>query len=95
MREYCNNPKTSWRKLYKAALFEADKTKIAERISDAERDIVARLRSLFHHKSNVSAERRALDAAVCALSVLNAYTRLRQYKAGVPGPQQLQRSRSL
>ena len=66
MREYCNNPKTSWRKLYKAALFEADKAKIAERISDAERDIVARLRSLFHDKSNVSAEGRALETPLFA-----------------------------
>jgi hypothetical protein len=72
------SPEEKWQVLYKTALFEADKSKAAEKISDAERAIAARARSLFTHPDNASAERNALDAAFYALGVLKLYTRAPQ-----------------
>jgi hypothetical protein len=37
-----------WRQLYKAALSEIDKSKLPERIAEAERAVVLRARELFH-----------------------------------------------
>src|SRR6266478_3687379 len=37
-----------WRGLYKAALFEVDKTRLPERIAQAEEALVVRARELFH-----------------------------------------------
>jgi hypothetical protein len=77
-------PGREWQELYRAALFETDKSKAAERISDAEQVIRARVRSLFHHPDcpsternpdNPSIERNALDAALYALGVLKGYSR--------------------
>lgn len=67
-------PQEAWQERYKAALFETDKSKAAERIFDAEQVIVARVRNLFHQPDNPSAERNALDAALYALSILKHYT---------------------
>jgi hypothetical protein len=39
---------SAWRDLYKAALFEVDKTKLPERIAQAEKALVLRARELFH-----------------------------------------------
>ena len=81
-------PKEAWRGLYQAALFEPDKTKTAGRISDAEQAIVARVRNLFHHPDNHSAERNALEAALYALSILKLYTCARQNESNdavIPG----------
>jgi hypothetical protein len=68
-------PGREWQELYRAALFETDKSKAAERISDAEQVIRARVRNLFHHPDNPSTERNALDAALYALGVLKVYNR--------------------
>jgi hypothetical protein len=38
----------AWRKLYTAALFEVDKTRLPERIARAEEALVMRARELFH-----------------------------------------------
>jgi hypothetical protein len=38
----------AWRDLYKAALFEVDKTKLPERIAQAEKALALRARELFH-----------------------------------------------
>ena len=40
--------RSAWRDLYKAALFEVDKTKLPERIAQAEKALVLRARELFH-----------------------------------------------
>jgi hypothetical protein len=83
-------PKEAWQELYTAALFETDKSKAAERISAAEQVIVARVRNLFHHPDNPSAERNALDAALYALSILKVYTCAQQKESNevaIPGIQ--------
>lgn len=66
-------PEKTWQELYRAALFETDKTKTVERIAEAERVIVARARSLFHDRNSAWAEHNALDAAFYALNVLKFY----------------------
>lgn len=65
-------PEKAWQELYKAALFETDKTKAAERMAHAERVILARARCLFENPDAL-AERNALDAALYALHVLRFY----------------------
>jgi hypothetical protein len=69
--ENCNH---SWRELYKAAIFEKDDGKGANRILAAEQVIVNRVRDLFQTK-DASEERMALDAALSALQVLKPYSR--------------------
>ena len=71
-------PGKNWQELYRAALFETDKTKIAERIAEAEQVIVARVRSLFHDPDTAWAEHNALDAAFYALNVLKFYSHVPQ-----------------
>jgi hypothetical protein len=39
--------RSAWRDLYKAALFEVDKTKLPERIAQAEKALALRARELF------------------------------------------------
>ncbi len=41
------SPDSRWRQLYRAALSEIDKSKLPERIADAERAVVLRARELF------------------------------------------------
>jgi hypothetical protein len=68
--------KKEWQELYLAALFETDESKTAGRIADAERMIVERARSLFHHPNSGGAERDALHAALHALSALKLCARV-------------------
>ena len=60
----------AWRKLYTAALFEVDKTKLAERIAQAEEALVARARELFHPAGDNIEEEQALDDTMYALRAL-------------------------
>jgi hypothetical protein len=60
----------AWRKLYKAALFEVDKTKLPERIAQAERALALRARELFYAAGDSIEEGQALDDAVYALHAL-------------------------
>jgi hypothetical protein len=64
----------NWKELYRAALFEANAGKQAERIAEAEKVIVARARELFHASGDNAEERRALDAAHYGLNVFRACT---------------------
>lgn len=70
------SPEKAWQQLYRAALFETDKTKAAEQIAHAERVIAARARTLFNSRDNAMAERNALDATRYALKVLKLYKRV-------------------
>ena len=54
------------------ALFEADKSRLCERIADAERAVGLRTRDLFQSPEDHHEERKALEAAQCALSALRA-----------------------
>ena len=68
---------SSWRELYEAALFETDKSKLAERIADAEQAIVARARHLFDTNPDDIEQDQALDDALGGLLRLSA-ARLRR-----------------
>jgi hypothetical protein len=59
-----------WRELYCAALFETDKSRIPNRIVDAEKAIVARARELFSAGADTIEEDQALDDALYALRAL-------------------------
>jgi hypothetical protein len=57
----------NWKELYRAALFEADADKQAERIAEAQKVVVTRARELFHARGDNAEEQRALDAALYGL----------------------------
>ena len=56
------------------ALFEVDKQKLLERIDQAESAVVLRTRELFTDFGSHQQERRALEAALCALRALRSIT---------------------
>jgi hypothetical protein len=64
----------AWRELYKAVLFEHDKSKLSERIAHAEWALVLRARELFHTGGEHLQERQAVDAAMCTLQMLRSTT---------------------
>jgi hypothetical protein len=63
---------SSWRELYKAALFETNHEKLPERIANAEKAIVARARELFATSADTIEEDQALDDALYALRALHS-----------------------
>ncbi|MFZ1142533.1 MAG: hypothetical protein ABR881_29995 [Candidatus Sulfotelmatobacter sp.] len=60
----------AWRDLYKAALFEVDKTRLLDRIAQAEEALVARAQELFHIAGDNTEEEQALDDTMYALHAL-------------------------
>ena len=60
----------AWRDLYKAALFEVDKTRLPDRIAQAEEALVVRARELFHMAGDNIEEEQALDDTMYALHAL-------------------------
>jgi len=69
-----NQELLSWKRTYMAALFEADKAKIAHRIDEAEAAVVLRTRELFQTSGDHQQERKALETALCALRALRIVT---------------------
>lgn len=61
----------SWRDLYKAALFEADRTKLPQRIQEARTAVVLRGRELFNCADRHVEEAEALEDALYALQALS------------------------
>ena len=61
-----------WKELYRAALFETDKSKVSERIAQAEWALSLRARELFHTDKEFFQERQAVDAATHALRALRS-----------------------
>ena len=61
---------SSWKELYRAALFETNKNQMAERIAKAEWALALRARELFHAGREHLQERQAVDAAIYALHAL-------------------------
>jgi hypothetical protein len=59
----------AWHVLYQAALFETDKNKIPQRITEAERAILARVRELFGTTEHIE-EDQVLGDALYALRAL-------------------------
>src|SRR5580704_17961461 len=61
-----------WKEVYKAALFEDDNTKIAQRIADAENALAARARELLGVSDDQSREHQAMENARYFLRVLGS-----------------------
>jgi hypothetical protein len=82
---YTASPKSldtgGWRKLYTAALFEVDKTRLPDRIAQAEEAVVLRARELFHVAGDNIEEGEALDDAMYALHALRSTS---QTNHGIP-----------
>ena len=57
-------PAPCWRTLYTAALFESDRSKIPELITEAEAEIVRRAHVLFNAAGDNGDETEALDDAL-------------------------------
>jgi hypothetical protein len=62
----------SWKDLYRAALFEPNKSKISARIAEAEKKIATRARELFNSGDHSILERRELNVALYALFALKS-----------------------
>jgi len=60
----------NWRRLYKAALFESDASKLPLRIEEARRALVFRSRELFASSLNYDGETEAIENALYALQGL-------------------------
>ena len=65
----------AWRDLYKAALFEVDKTRLPERMAQAEEAVVLRARELFYAAGDNIEEGQALDDAMYTLHALRNTSR--------------------
>jgi hypothetical protein len=61
-----------WRQLYRAALSEIDKSKLPERIAEAEKAGVLRARELFQAAGDNGEETEALDDVMYALHALRS-----------------------
>jgi hypothetical protein len=60
----------NWRDLYRAALFETDRSRIPQRITEAEVAIMARVKELFVIGGDYVDEHQILDDALYALRAL-------------------------
>ena len=67
---YVQKPALTWHHLYHAALFEADRSKVPQRITEAEKAILARIRDLFVITTDHIEEDQVLDDALYALRAL-------------------------
>ena len=65
-----NSIKQDWERLYRAAVFESDRSKLVERIEAAEAAIVERSRSLSKLQGNHGKEQDAITRARHILSLL-------------------------
>ena len=63
-------PALSWHALYHAALFETDRNQVQQRIADAEKAILSRMRELFATETDHIEEDVVLDDALYALRAL-------------------------
>ncbi|HVO61358.1 MAG TPA: hypothetical protein VMT53_10510 [Terriglobales bacterium] len=60
------HPTQKWKVLYRAAIFEKNKSIVPQRVSLAEDAVIARVRELFH-QSGAREERDELEDALYAL----------------------------
>jgi hypothetical protein len=64
------NAASAWHALYQAALFETNRQMIPERIAEAERAILIRVKELFQVQTDHIEEDQILDDALYALRAL-------------------------
>lgn len=71
---FCNasGAAMDWRHLYQAALFETDRRQVPQRIDEAERAILARVKELFAVTSDHIEEDVMLDDALYGLRALRS-----------------------
>lgn len=62
----------NWRRLYEAALFETDTSKLSSRIEEARKALVLRSRELFATSPNYDGEPEAIENALYALQALQS-----------------------
>jgi hypothetical protein len=67
---YSSSSALEWHVLYHAALFETDRSKLPQRIAEAEAAILARVKELFIVNSDHIEEDQILDDALYALRAL-------------------------
>ena len=70
---------SSWRELYRAALFEVDRSKLQQRISDARTAVVLRGRELFNCTGSHFEESEDLEDALYALQALSSCLLMRTH----------------
>ncbi|HET7891499.1 MAG TPA: hypothetical protein VFL34_08240 [Candidatus Sulfotelmatobacter sp.] len=71
----CSAPPLAWHTLYHAALFETDRDRVPERIEEAERAILSRMKELFNATTDHIEEDVVLDDALYALRALRSCVR--------------------
>jgi hypothetical protein len=64
--------KQDWEKLYRAAIIESDRSKLLQRVEDAEAAILERSRSLSKSPANSGKEQDTITRALVILSLLRA-----------------------
>jgi len=64
--------KQDWEKLYRAAIIESDRSKLLQRIEDAEAAILERSRSLSKSPANSGKEQEVISRALHSISSLRA-----------------------
>ena len=75
----CKSPDSrDWRELYKAALSEIGKSKLPERIAEAEKAVVLRARELFQVAGANGEETETLEDVMYALHALGSNCQMRQ-----------------
>ena len=78
----CKSPDSRyWRALYKAAFSEIGRSKLPERITEAEKAVVLRARELFQAADDNGEEKEALEDAMYVLHALGSNCQMRQ---GIP-----------
>lgn len=65
-------PRPEWHVLYHAALFESDRNKLPQRIEEAEKAVLCRIRELFLTNTDHIEEDVVLDDALYALRALRS-----------------------
>jgi hypothetical protein len=64
--------KQDWEKLYRAAIIESDRSKLLQRVEDADAAILERSRRLSKSPANSGKEQEAITRALYILSLLRA-----------------------
>jgi hypothetical protein len=67
--------KQDWEKVYRAAIIESDRSKLLQRVEDAEAAILERSRGLSKSRTNSGKEQEAITRALHILSLLRAKVR--------------------
>ena len=67
--------KQDWEKLYRAAIIESDRSKLLQRVEDADAAILERSRRLSKSRANSGKEQEAITRALHILSLLRAKAR--------------------